>query len=647
MKHTAVGIAVLISALAGSGCSSPPAQRPPEQPPAAVTEPPSPESVDPVTDALARANRSDPAGRSALLLDAAGMLLQRKEYVRVISVLGEGDFSSAGPEERARRALLLADALAGTGETARALELLGAAGGSVEAPLPRALEVELRDARARLLLALDRPLDSAVARAELQPWITDDSARATNLRQILDALGHVPLGELDRIAAQSGSDEWRSWVELSVIAREMRRPPMQQRKALQDWQQRFGGSSTSASAVSALLERTNASIADPRRVALLLPLTGRAASSGQAVLQGYLAGYYSDMASGESVPALAIVDTAGTPEGFADAYRKTSGDGAEVVIGPLLKEELAAFSSGLIARVPTLALNFLDDSTTPIPGVRQFGIDLSDEVSQLTTDARRTGMARAIVLADGSPRARRLVDEFGKQWRDSGGELVDTLYLGDLNEYRLNLEQTLLLDRSADRSAAISQLTGLELQIEPRRRMDVDVVVLLAEPAGARSIRALLPFLYAGDIPARAISMSYAAGSGQGSDFDLESMRLLDMPWFSGSEEPVRAVAAVRRGPFERLVALGVDAERLQSRLGLLDNCPEWSLGGATGEVSAGEDGRLRRRTTWFVIDAGEAKPELQRASLPGQTPTEGTQAWTPAEEAPAHTPEDRQKTER
>jgi hypothetical protein len=225
-----------------------------------------------------------------------------------------------------------------------------------------------------------------------------------------------------------------------------------------------------------------------------------------------------------------------------------------------------------------------------------------------------------------------LVDDFSARWQASGGELIDTLFLGDLNEYRLSLEQTLHLDQSHHRSESLGRVTGLELQTEPRRRADVDLIVLLAEPTGARSIRALLPFLYAGDIPARATSISYSAGSGREGDLDLESVRFLDMPWFSGSEESLRNVAVAQRGPVERLLALGVDAQRLQSRLALLGSTTAWGLAGATGELIAGADGRLHRRAVWYVVQGGQAKAELPRAGIVEVISREGAETWTTGE---------------
>jgi len=632
MKHLAAST-VLAAALIGLvGCGSAPPERPAEEATPIAVETPPPEPSDPVEATLLRASRSSPGERAGLLLDAADMLLARKEYARAKDVLRQSVGADGSQDQRARRAILLSEALSGTGDAAAALDVLANAAGTEDAALPRALEAGLREARARALLALGKPLEAARERTSLQPWLTAESDRASNAKHILDALGRVPLGELDAAVADAGSDDWRAWIELSVTARDMRHSPGVQRQRLQEWAQRYAGIAAFGANIPGLVEEISKGISEPARVALLLPLSGRAGSSGQAVLQGYLAGHYRALAAGETLPALAIVDTGGTPEGFSAAYRSTTADGATVVVGPLLKEELAAFRTGLTASVPTLALNFLDAPAAAISGVHQFGIDLADEVAELGSDARREQLSRAVILADASPRSRRLVDDFSARWQASGGELIDTLFLGDLNEYRLSLEQTLHLDQSHHRSESLGRVTGLELQTEPRRRADVDLIVLLAEPTGARSIRALLPFLYAGDIPARATSISYSAGSGREGDLDLESVRFLDMPWFSGSEESLRNIAVAQRGPVERLMALGVDAQRLQSRLALLGSTTAWGLAGATGELIAGADGRLHRRAVWYVVQGGQAKAELPRAGIVEVISREGAETWTTGE---------------
>ena len=370
---------------------------------------------------------------------------------------------------------------------------------------------------------------------------------------------------------------------------------------------------------------------------MLLPLGGAAGAGAHAVLHGYLAEHYRQLQAGESAPPFAVIDTTSTEGGFPAAYNAAVSDGAELVIGPLLKEDLQAFAGNLELQVPTIALNFDNENPLALPKLYQFGLDAGDEVAQLAREADNRNLHRTLLLADASPRARRQVEDFNKQWRARNGVVLDTLYLGDLNDYRVQLERTLLVAQSRERSDMLARTLGFKFESEPRRRQDLDFAVLLADPVAARSVRPLLSFLYAGDLPLWATSESNAAVAGNRSDQDLEALRFIDMPWFSSAEATLRRSiqAAGYSGAIERLVALGVDASRLQSRVGLLTWLNEAGLGGATGELSLDTQGRIHRRGQWYVFADGTASPEKARPETPDPSSTEGGTAWQPQEQAP------------
>jgi outer membrane PBP1 activator LpoA protein len=627
--------------LALTGCAGEPEQPLPAKPDARAAQPSAPvEPRDEVERLLARAARQDASQASGLRLEAAARLVERGEMARAREVLATVDTNRVAPQQQARASLLDARIALATGDVSHAMSALT----DPQAPwlqggLPRALQVELATTRADVLLAAHRPLDAAAARAEVQPWLNDDPARRANAEATLTALARVPLGELERAAASATSEDWRGWLRLSAIIRDMRPTPGQQLERVQQWQIDYAAISALDTAANQVVPEFRRRIAQPARVALLLPLSGRAAPSGQAVLQGFAAVYYGQLADATSPPAVAVIDTNSADGGFTGAYRRATADGATLVVGPLLKEELAAFTDGsLQATVPTIALNFLDAPGQPLPKVYQFGIDFTDEIEQLVARARDEGRTNAVALADSGPRSRRQVDEFAQRWRASGGELLGTLYLEDLNDYREALERTLLLEQSAARAAALTRLLGVPLQAEPRRRADLDLFVLLAEPVPARSIRSLLPFLFAGDIPTWGSSLSHGGGSTPEEDLDLEGLRFADMPWFAAAESALRQTArgAVPAGGMERLVALGADAARLQARAGLLDWAAGDGLGGASGELHVA-DGRIHRRSDWYVFRQGLAEAEVVRATAdtpePGlRSSTEGDLPWSAPE---------------
>jgi outer membrane PBP1 activator LpoA protein len=205
------------------------------------------------------------------------------------------------------------------------------------------------------------------------------------------------------------------------------------------------------------------------------------------------------------------------------------------------------------------------------------------------------------------------------------------LELGDLNEFRTSLEQALLLEQSSTRTKVLEQVLGVPLTAELRRRADLDLVILLADPAATHSIRSLLTYLYAGDVTVWGTSLGSTGVNTRATDSDLEGLRFLDMPWFAPREAELHAVMGetLPQGPMSRLVALGVDAARLQSRLALFEWLPGAGLAGASGDISRDSKGRLRRTSEWFRITNGLAAPES--AGLPAPTPdsTEGNSTWT------------------
>ncbi|MBK6288666.1 MAG: penicillin-binding protein activator [Gammaproteobacteria bacterium] len=638
MKHTARPSLLLGIALLMCACSQQP-DRPPKEAASPVVVAPAPQTpVDEVQRLLARAARSDPATANDLRLDAATELADRGDTVRARELLASIEGARLEGPQWVRHQVLLARIDIEDAAPATALARLDNPAMQTEsAGITRATQVDLALVRADALQALNRPVESARERSLIQAWMSDEQQRRANARAILATLSQVDMGELGHEIGSATSDDWRGWLELASIWRDLRPGPNAQRAELQNWQQRNALIPSLEPAYRELAPEILERIKQPRRIALLLPLGGAAGAGAHAVLHGYLAEHYRQLQAGESAPPFAVIDTTSTEGGFPAAYNAAVSDGAELVIGPLLKEDLQAFAGNLELQVPTIALNFDNENPLALPKLYQFGLDAGDEVAQLAREADNRNLHRTLLLADASPRARRQVEDFNKQWRARNGVVLDTLYLGDLNDYRVQLERTLLVAQSRERSDMLARTLGFKFESEPRRRQDLDFAVLLADPVAARSVRPLLSFLYAGDLPLWATSESNAAVAGNRSDQDLEALRFIDMPWFSSAEATLRRSiqAAGYSGAIERLVALGVDASRLQSRVGLLTWLNEAGLGGATGELSLDTQGRIHRRGQWYVFADGTASPEKARPETPDPSSTEGGTAWQPQEQAP------------
>lgn len=598
--------------------------------------------TDEVERLLALAARSpDPATASEARLDALAELLHRNEVQRAHQVYEAIEPTRLDPRQRLRHALLGARLDLEDHRPLAALQRMQQFSW-LERSGDSAMQIELALVRADVFAALDRHLDAAHERALIQPWLRDDAQRRDNARAILASLGATDMASLDRAIGAATREDWRGWLELATLARDLRRGPRAQRVALDGWSQRYGTLAALQSATD-MLATIRDGIHQPARVALLLPLSGEAAAAGLAVLHGYLAAHLQQLADGETPPPVAVLDTAASPGGFAASYATAVGDGAEFVIGPLLKEDLAAFDTGLTVSVPTLALNFFQTTSAAREHLYTFGLDANDEAEQLAREARANGYRQVLVLSDGSQISQRQGERFRDYWRNhADGEIIDTLVLEDINVLRKDFDRMLLTRESRQRIAALQNLLGRELVSEPRRRQDLELLVMFANPTAARSLRPLVSFLYAGDLPLWATSQSHAAQPDQRGNRDLEAVQFLDAPWFSTAEKTLRTMLDREAAPggMQRFAALGADANRLQSRTGLLDWINTLGLGGATGELSLDAQRKLHRRSSWYVFKQGRVvarspRPEIAAAVHGNGLSTEGGTPWS--QEDPAN----------
>jgi ABC-type branched-subunit amino acid transport system substrate-binding protein len=146
--------------------------------------------------------------------------------------------------------------------------------------------------------------------------------------------------------------------------------------------------------------------AGPAKVALLVPLSGANAELGQAMLDAAQLALF-------EVPddRLTLVprDTGGNAEGAAKAARAVIGDGARLILGPLLAAEVEAVKP--LAR--DAHLNVIAFSTvTELAGGNTFlmGFLPRQEVVREVGQARDRGLARFAALAPNSPYGHLMAD---------------------------------------------------------------------------------------------------------------------------------------------------------------------------------------------------------------------------------------------
>ena len=351
----------------------------------------------------------------------------------------------------------------------------------------------------------------------------------------------------------------------------------------------------------------------PKRIALAMPLNGKLGKAGQAVVDGFMAARFESKAGSDAIAYIKVYDT--TQLSSLDAlYFQASADRMDIVIGPLDKERVIELSQKDALPIPTLALNYIpigsnNNSTTS--NLIQFGLAVEDEALQLAQRSLTAGHKRIIILHQDQPWAIRAAQHFGSSWVELGGEIADQVSFSGAGDHSETITQALLINQSHKRAKILKTHlagSGNAVKFEPRRRKDVDAIVLFSLPTDGRQIIPTLAFHYAADLPVYASHHIYQGPTDTSRDRDLEGVIFTELPWLI--EQPSVQQKISQKWPnrerYSRLFAIGVDAYQLFPRLEELQNLTNSSVDGVTGILQMNSLGRIVTQSSWGQFKSGK-----------------------------------------
>jgi outer membrane PBP1 activator LpoA protein len=318
-------------------------------------------------------------------------------------------------------------------------------------------------------------------------------------------------------------------------------------------------------------------------MAVLLPLTGSLGSAGASVRDGFLAAYY-----GESRrrPDVRFYDTRGTGGGAQDAATRAVADGAQMLVGPLGRDEVNAIAMPAGKHVPWIALN--RGSRPPGAGNTSFALLPDEEGTAAAERLLERGLKRVIVFTGRSDNAVRGAAAFRAALAAGGGSVVaDIAVAGETPDLDARLGALVVGPNAAQ------------------------AVFLALEAAPARGVAAQLKSSAAAPLPRIATSL-ILSGASTRSDAELDGIEYPELPWLLGQGSGLPAPDAVRlssaRGGGQRLFAFGADAWRLAAYFERLYNDPSASVRGATGLLRVDIAGPVRRVPAWAVFSGGRGR---------------------------------------
>ncbi|MBO9665077.1 penicillin-binding protein activator [Dokdonella sp.] len=520
---------------------------------------------------LARTHRGDSAAHYQLR--AAEALRELGDLDGAARALDDVKRRRLHGDEPLRLDLLDAEIALKRGDAPRALALL-----TIDQDAPPNLRLRALELRARADVAGGDAFASAQTRAQLDRLL-GGADREQNRKQLQDTLATLDANALkSRFDQLAPNDPLRPWIEQALrkqghaLARELPRPsqPVGTMRPGQD----------------GALEAEGYQPA--KRVALLLPLNAQLAGVANAIRDGFLAAYFTD--APERRPELRIYDAGKTPEEAVAAYTKAVGDGADRVVGPLQRESVGAlFHQPLTAHV--LALNHPDTGEVPPPGSAEYGLLPEAEGAQVAERLRERGIRNAAILIAEADWAERAARAFRAQFEAGGGAIT--------GESRLR-------EKEINYATSITQATA---------SLGADGAVFIS--MRPQQARLLVPQMKIANVtaPVFATSHIYAGDSNATLDRDLDGVEFCDAPWLFGPlpGRPERSVIsgqiASANGVGARLFAFGMDAYALLPYVDWLIAHPDAYLGGATGELTADNFGRVHRLVSWARFVNGMPQP--------------------------------------
>ncbi|WP_370133993.1 penicillin-binding protein activator [Alteromonas sp.] len=583
--------------------------------------------------------------RDTLLLQAADLYLQNQQPVLAQQVLYEVKEDGISGVNQSYYSLLVTKAYAGMPDASpeELLAMLDGVTGTGETAFQKAeLQTQLFTQQGNL---------AAAANSVLKTNLTDDE----KVQQVWQWITSIPASSLDSVG--SAYPDLSPFITLRELTEENASSPKILAKSLQQFKQVYRGHVLENALPENVIEATQLTDAGANDIAVLLPLSGRLARTGQVVKNGIMAAYYTDVEKRQDehlLPRLRFIDT---NEVDTQHLLSEIGD-TKFIIGPLLKDTVERLIPSLPLGVNVLALNRPDElpdnastkglatgssnpavaddalaSGTGLAGdntqnelhslglptsLNYYGLAPEDEAKQLAEFIFNKGYRAPIVIAAQSSLYQRMDDTFKKHWRILNNQEnkqranITSVSFNDSNSLREGITQALDVAQSNERINQIEYMTNDEVYNMPRSRRDIDAIVAFASPQDTELLNPIIEASlnpYDGkQVPVYATSRSMDYDSGKNQWRDLQNVHFIDMPWLMPShswqplQQEVEQAWQNQNTMQKRLFAFGFDAYQLLPQLGMLNTLKYLSHEGLTGTLSLNQQGEVIRKQPQAII---------------------------------------------
>ncbi|HBR6855227.1 TPA: penicillin-binding protein activator [Klebsiella aerogenes] len=307
---------------------------------------------------------------------------------------------------------------------------------------------------------------------------------------------------------------------------------------------------------------------------------------------------------------LKIYDTTSQP--MSQLLAQVQQDGATIVVGPLLKENVEEVMKNNTS-LNVLALN-QPGKVENRPNLCYFALSPEDEARDAARHIHNQGKQTPLLLVPRGALGDRVVSAFADEWLKLGGGTVLQQRLGSTAELKSGVNGggiSLTGSPVSTLPSSVDSSLGSPGDVPVSSGGSIDAAYIVATPEQIGYIKPLIAMRNGSQSNVTLYASSRSAQGTSGPDFrlEMEGLQYSEIPMLAGSNPALmqQALSAVRNDySLARLYAMGADAWSLANHFAQMRQSPGYELNGNTGDLTATPDCVINRKLSWLKYQQGQ-----------------------------------------
>ncbi|HCT8365796.1 penicillin-binding protein activator [Klebsiella aerogenes] len=317
-----------------------------------------------------------------------------------------------------------------------------------------------------------------------------------------------------------------------------------------------------------------------------------------------------EVATTNPAAELKIYDTTRQP--MSQLLAQVQQDGATIVVGPLLKENVEEVMKSNTS-LNVLALN-QPGKVENRPNLCYFALSPEDEARDAARHIHNQGKQTPLLLVPRGALGDRVVSAFADEWLKLGGGTVLQQRLGSTAELKSGVNGggiSLTGSPVSTLPSSVDSSLGSPGDVPVSSGGSIDAAYIVATPEQIGYIKPLIAMRNGSQSNVTLYASSRSAQGTSGPDFrlEMEGLQYSEIPMLAGSNPALmqQALSAVRNDySLARLYAMGADAWSLANHFAQMRQSPGYELNGNTGDLTATPDCVINRKLSWLKYQQGQ-----------------------------------------